>query len=152
MKFDIIPFKQCGPLIWTMSSTEVSGALGAPEHVSKNCAGHRVEFRFQRTASFIFDKLTGMLVEVSCSGSPSDLVLDAEDLVAGDSELIVQSLCKKDAGALQGYGSIVFPVLGIALTGYVPEDLEIRSASAFAPGRWDAMSKMMKPFRAGQHQ
>jgi len=38
---------------------------------------------------------------------------------------------------MTGFGSVVFPKLGIALTGYLPNDEQIKAVSAFAEGRWD---------------
>ena len=76
------------------------------------------------------------------------MVFGTLDLNDGDPEDVVHALLSIGHQAVQGYGSIVFPALGIALTGYVPEDREIKAASAFASGRWDAMIKLMKPFRA----
>lgn len=147
MKFDVQPFKQCGPLSWGMSPFDVAQHLGLPEKSMRNRAGHRIEFRFGQTASFIFDKSADQLVEVTCSRLPSTLCLGPLDLVAGDSEAVAGALVQLDRGALQGFGSIVFPALGVSLTGYVPEDKEIRAASAFAPGRWEAVVGQMKPFR-----
>ena len=63
-----------------------------------------------------------------------------------ESDRVVRELLQRDE-AWQGYGSLVFPKLGAALTGYVPEDQGIRAASVFAAGRWDDAMSGMKRFR-----
>lgn len=138
VKFLIQPYTRCGPLEWTMTPAEVERELGPAERSLRNRTGHRVEFRFSQSASFIFDKASGRLVEVACSRPPSSLVLGDVDLNADNSESVARALALLDGQPRSRFGSIVFPALGVALTGYVPEDREIRAASAFAPGRWGA--------------
>lgn len=147
VKFLTVPYTQCGPLDWTMTPADVERELGPAERSLRNRMGNRVEFRFGQSASFIFDKTSGQLVEVACSQAPSSLVLGDVDLNDDDSEAVAAALVRLDGRARSRYGSIVFPALGVALTGYVPEDREVRAASAFAPGRWDAAFAEMTPFR-----
>lgn len=147
MKFLVQPYTQCGPLDWTMTPADVERELGPAERSLRNRMGNRVEFRFDQSASFIFDKASGRLVEVACSRPPSSLMLGEVDLNDDNSEAVARALVLLDGQARSRYGSVVFPALGVALTGYVPEDREIRAASAFAPGRWDAALAAMSPFR-----
>lgn len=147
MKFQILPLEQCGPLDWTMTPSDVETLLGPPERSMCNRMGNRIEYRFGQSASFIFDKSSGRLVEVACSRPPSSLLLGEIDLGGDDSEAVASALVRLDGQARSRYGAVVFPALGVALTGYVPEDREIRAASAFAPGRWDLSLPEMVPFR-----
>lgn len=112
MKFEILPFDKCSPLDWNMLPADVERLIGAPEHATKNWAGHRIEFRFNRGASFIFDKLSGKLVEVSCSGESASLVFEALDLNGADPEDVVRALLSTQHQAVQGYGSIAVSYAG----------------------------------------
>ena len=89
------------------------------------------------------------MVEVICSEGEFELIYNSWSLSGKDSEKIVRNFFSIDQEAFYGYGTIVVPKLGSSLTGYIPEDSEIRSASAFAPGRWDKMLSSMKPLKTG---
>lgn len=148
MDFSITPFQQCGPFNWQMSPDEANAILGTPERTSRNGAGHLVQFRNNRCFTLVFDGTKKSLIEITNSQSDPGLVLGAVRINDLNSENVIRRLLELDEFALQGFGSIVFPRLGVSLTGYAPEDPEIRAASVFASGRWDDAARDMKPFRA----
>ena len=66
------------------------------------------------------------------------------DLVEPEAVAVLSSLYEHDTTAVEGLGSQVFPLLGISLTGYSPEEGEIKAVTAFAAGRWDVSIKSME--------
>lgn len=148
MKYIYIPPDRFGPLKWGMKIAAVDDILGPPEKISKSRAGNIRQIRNNQAGAFIFDRTDGQLIEVASLSGKAEIEFDGIELVGGDSENVVKRLLVIDTTAFQGHGSIVYPRLGISLTGYIPEDLEIRAASAFAPGLWDEMLTSMKPFRS----
>jgi len=60
---------------------------------------------------------------------------------------VISALINIDKGAVMGYDSIIFQEIGVALTGFMPEDLEIRAAGAFSVGRWDSLIPTMTPLK-----
>ena len=145
MQFEIVPYTSVGPLLWSMLSTQVASLVGAASRVSSNRAGNLVEFRDDATLSCIYDKVTKGLVEVSFSERKGVAFFGELDLVASSNLKIIRALRERDASAMVGFGSVVFPKLGIALTGYLPNDEQIKAVSAFAEGRWNGVLAKMQP-------
>ena len=89
--------------------------------------------------------MTIRLVEVTFSSQKDTLFFGATDLIGSSSLEVVRTLFLRDSGAITGFDSIVYPQLGIALTGHLPTNEAIKSASAFARERWDIASLGMSP-------
>jgi len=148
VNYMITPLISCGPLEWGMTSDEVTKIIGPPERTRRNNLKDTVQVRYGGSASFIFDGISGGLVEVTGSKSPTEFQIGSIKLISGENQETVKQLLALDRRAFEGYGSLIFPDLGIMLTGYSPEDNDIRAAGVFAPGRCDDILDSMKPFRA----
>lgn len=147
MIFEILPYRSIGVLNWTMHPDDVDVAIGQPSRISKNRQGNITQYREQFSQACIFDKQSRLLVEVTFSERRELVFLGKLDLIASSSVEIVSALYKLDPTALEGFGAIVFPSLGVSLTGYRPNDEQITAVSAFSRGRWDAVIVNMKPLR-----
>jgi len=145
MKFEIQPYVSIGPLKWGMSNQEVGLLLGPAIKVTKNRMGSIIEFRNQYTQSFIYDSNLN-LIEVTFSKTLEICCSRGIDLLETPSDKVISALINIDKGAVMGYDSIIFQEIGVALTGFMPEDLEIRAAGAFSVGRWDSLIPTMTPF------
>ena len=145
MRFEITPFVNAGPLSWGMRNDEVAAAIGAPDSHRRVRSGTYFEYWDKLSLTCSYDESSRELVEVGFSKLPDLVTYQAKDLIAEDHLIILRVL--SDGGrnaAWQGLGSIVFPSLGISLTGYFPEDPEIQAVTAFARGRWDRVLSSMK--------
>ncbi len=147
MEYLIDPYVGVGPLTWDMGAQEVSQFLGVPSRHSRNRVGNHVEFRGDLMMSCIYDKSTGLLIEAGFSKTQRLVFFDGMDLMAPDASVVLRFLYQHDSTALEGFGSQVFPLLGISLTGYRPEEAEVRTVTAFARGRWDVQLPSMERLR-----
>ena len=145
MRYEIYSYSSVGPLTWGMTASEVAAAIGAPSRTSRNRYKNVVEFRDDFSQTCIYDAVTIRLVEVTFSSQKDTLFFGATDLIGSSSLEVVRTLFLRDSGAITGFDSIVYPQLGIALTGHLPNNEAIKSASAFARERWDIASLGMSP-------
>jgi len=148
MIFQITPYQSVGPLDWSMDQAAVERVLGAPDRLSRNRAGNTVEGRKELELTTIFDKDTRLLVEVGFSKLPQTFYFGDLDLIGSNPADVLRSLLAQDPTAVEGFGSQVFPALGISLTGFEPENEDVKAATAFARGRWDEMLPKMNRLMA----
>lgn len=148
MTFVIHPYRSIGVLNWSMQTHDVDAALGPSSRVSKNRQGNSTQYREQFSQACIFDKRSGLLVEVTFSERRELVFLGKLDLIAASNVEAIRTLYQLDPTALKGFGAIVFPELGVSLTGYEPNDEQIKAVSAFSRGRWDTAMRNMKPLRS----
>ena len=144
MNFVVDPYVSVGPLNWDMTPLEVSRILGPPSRSRENRSGNVVQLRVEWMMSCIYDQSTGLLVEIGFSKKEGMVFFDAVDLVGADSDSVLQALHRHDPAAVEDNGSQGFTSLGISLTGYRPEDNEVKAVTAFARGRWDGVVDTMK--------
>jgi hypothetical protein len=144
MRFDIHPFTSVGPLRWGMTVADVAQALGPPTQSSRNSEGDFVELRDHDMVSCTYSAKGMRLVEVGFSRRSDVAFWAGLDLVATPPKALVLQLLKADPTAARGFGSFVFPQLGLSLTGYWPEEPDTKAATAFAPHQWDAAIPLMK--------
>lgn len=145
MQFEIVPYVSVGSLRWGMSSAEVSAIVGPASRTSRNRYKNIVEFREGFSQTCIYDHVTERLVEVTFSELKGTLFFGSLDLIESSNLVVIRSLLRGDASAVAGHDAIVFPNLGIALTGYRPNNEAIKAAGAFAKGRWDIPGLDMQP-------
>lgn len=144
MEFIVEPYQGVGPLDWKMGPEEVAQILGSASRQSKNRAGNLVEFRNDLMLSCIYDKSSKLLVEAGFSKLENVVFFDGMDLLASAAIAVARFLEQHDSTARQGFGSQVFPLLGISLTGFVPEEAEVKAVTAFARGRWEGPLQSME--------
>lgn len=142
MRFDIVSYVSVGPLRWGMSPADVAKVIGAPTKSSKNNEGDLIEVREDDMMSCTYS--SKKLVEIGFSRVADVAVFEGLDLNSVPAKKVVSELIRRDPKAVRGFGSFVFPALGISLTGYLPEEPDNKAATAFAPGRWDDVIPMMK--------
>lgn len=147
MKFEIVPYVSVGPLTWGLQLDTVASIIGKADHSSRNRAGNTVEFREVFSQSCIYEKNTLSLIEVTFSQRKENMFFSGIDLIGSSNLDVVRQLHHLDKSAMTGFGSIVFPALGIALTGYLPNEEEINAVGAFAYGRWDRAMVGMEPLK-----
>lgn len=146
MHFEIKPYISIGPLIWTMKPNDVELILGPASRSSKNRFGNIVELREKLGQTCIYDGRSNNLIEVTFS-EPNIIFFEDVDLLGAESKSIIHHLYSFDAIPLSGFGSVIFPNIGIALTGYDSENSDIRAAGAFSRGRWDSVMPKMKKMK-----
>jgi len=127
-----------------MSPREVAFAIGVPTQASKNSNGDLVELREADMISCTYILPQKKLVEVGFSRIGGIAIFDSIDLNAEPAKRVLTELIRRDPNAVRGFDTFVFPALGLSLTGYYPELLDTKAATAFAPGQWDELIPLMK--------
>ena len=146
MRFEITPYVSVGPLRWDMQQGDVDAQLGIASRTARNRMGHATQYRDELSQTCIFDKSSKNLIEVSFSEKRGLVFVGELDQIAASNKDVIDTLLRMDRNVKIGFASIVFLDLGIALSGYQPNDEEIKAVSIFTRGRWDNISQNMTPY------
>lgn len=148
MKLDIIPYHRVGPLQFGMSCQEVRQALGNIDRIIKGADGitELHNFKLDVLAQVLTD--SDRLIEVGFGHHAKNVSFGAVEFFKQSPSDVLAALCRIDSTAVAGYGSILFPTLGLSLTGFLGgDDDDSRAMSVFETGRCDDLVPIMKPFR-----
>jgi hypothetical protein len=69
------------------------------------------------------------------------------NLLGGEPRAILHRLCNDNPDPREAAGTLVFPELGISLTGFHGDHGAGLAVTAFAPGTWDEALKRSTPFK-----
>jgi hypothetical protein len=146
LELEIHPLRGVGPLRFGMQLSEVAAAIGDPEQVSKNHLGQRVEFRGPLTLGYSTDGPAATLAHIGIA--PAAVVPKLGDirLFEQPDSTVIHGLLALEPKAGTYLGFLVFPALGIALTGFHDADESQRAVTLFAPGAWDKRLSKLAPF------
>jgi hypothetical protein len=87
------------------------------------------------------------LVEIGFAKEADDVTYRGMNLFAGERRAVISKLCSDDPDPKEVVGTLVFPKLGISLTGFHTGHEDSLAVTAFAPGKWDAQLAGSKPFK-----
>lgn len=146
MNFDIDIYRSVGPLTFGMGQHEVTAVLGVIDQtvLADDAIVELYCTRFDLLAQVRSD--TDQLCEVGFGHRATNVSLGAIYFFEQSAQQVIAELCKLDSTAKTGFGSIVFPLLGISLTGFLKGGDDARTMTAFAKGHWDSMLPEMKSF------
>jgi hypothetical protein len=137
MPYEIESYVGAGVLRFGMSPAQVHELLGTP--------------RFARSDPGRLREMYDMSPALTFTGTVQELKLVeigfAKDAVAGERRAVIRTLCVDDPAPKEVVGTLVFPKLGISLTGFHTGREEGLAVTAFAPGRWDAQLAGSKSFK-----
>lgn len=141
MIFDVRPYEGVGPLVLGMSPEDARTVVGAPLR-SAIKEGERVETYRDFTLAYSGDN---RLIEASFS-APTDVRFEGVNLFATPD--VLATLVAADGAPLEGFGSIVFPALGLVVVDFDSDQESDRTVQVFERGRWDSIAHL-KPYEAG---
>lgn len=141
MIFEVRPCKGVGPLVLGMSLEDARADLGNPLR-SAIKEGERVETYRDFTLAYSADN---RLVEASFS-APADVRFQDANLFTTPDALA--RLVAADGAPLEGFGSIVFPALGLVVVDFDSDQESDRAVQVFERGRWDSMTHL-RSYEAG---
>lgn len=144
MEHEIHPLQGAGALRFGMGAGEVAALMGEAEQVSANHLGQRVEFRGPVTLGYA-DAAGTSLNHIGFGAKAAGVRLGDIHVFEQDDRAVVRALLRLDATAGTYLGFLVFPQLGIALTGLHDNDAGQRALTLFPRGAWDKRIAKLVP-------
>jgi hypothetical protein len=89
------------------------------------------------------------LTEIGFAKTATDVIYRGTNLFGSTRAAVVSILCSEDPEPRAISGTLVFPKLGITLTGFHSGPEESVAVTAFAPGIWDAKLIGAELFKVG---
>lgn len=143
---EIRPLVGANALSFGMSAAEVEQLAGPPDSSSINHLGQLVEFRSFMNIGYSQDA-SRRLVHFGFGRQMEGVRLGTNHLFIMDPFDALRGLRDMGAHPLAYLGFIVFPELGLALTGFHDGDVSQKAISLFEYGAWDSRIPKMTPFR-----
>lgn len=138
--YQFIPGVGALPVTFEMSPGEVEAAIGPPDAVGTNYLGEREEDRGPTKVHYSLGDTKvaeiGFLPQVHVAFEGVDLFRRPDPI-----QLLAQR-----ADPFECLGVIVFPKLGISLSGFHDRDESQKAITVFRPGRWDEFRDHMVPW------
>lgn len=140
MPYEILPYVGVGALRFGMTSPQIRQILGAPRFSRRDA--HRLrEMYGVGGPALTFRAAAGSeeaeLAEIGFTKAATDIVYRGTNLFAGKRPAVIGMLCNEEPEPREVSGTLVFPRLGITLTGFHSGPEENMAVTAFAPGVWD---------------
>jgi len=146
MEFRIQPCKEVGPLRFGMGKLDTERALGHIDREIYAQDGIVELYNFPFDVIAQVKKSSDELIEVGFGHRAVGVILNNIRFFEQSAQDVLLELYKIDSHAFIGHGAIVFPNLGVSLTGFQAEDDSSKKITAFAKGVWDDIIPSMKPF------
>ena len=147
MAYEIKSYWGAGTLVFGMSPDEVHELLGKPRFSRSDPGRLREIYRGCPALTFVGGDGELKLVEIGFAKAAGEVIYRGANLFAGEHMAVVQRLCGEDPAPREVVGTLVFPKLGISLTGFHAGPKESLAVTAFAPGRLDAQLARSKPYK-----
>lgn len=130
-------------LVFGLSAREVLTLLGPPKAARKTARGEISETRGpdQPRVTLASDRL----VELSYMAAAGALVLDDEDLFAGEGLLHLRRMQANYGPLFTHVGFVVCLEAGIAVTGFQDGNLSQKTVTVFERGRWNRFAGHLAP-------
>jgi hypothetical protein len=138
MHYEIESHTGVGALRFGMSPTQVHEILGVPRF-ARSDPGHLREM-YGRNPALTFTGTDNdlKLIEIGFVKPGDGVTFRGANLFDGECDAIINWLCCDDPDPKYVAGTLVFPKLGISLTGFHAGHRAGLGLTAFAPGTWDA--------------
>jgi hypothetical protein len=140
MPYEILPYVGVGALRFGMTPPQVRQILGAPRFSRRDA--HRLREMYGLGGpALTFRAVEGSeeaeLAEIGFAKAATDVVYRGTNLFAGKRPAVISMLCSEDPEPRDVTGTLVFPRLGITLTGFHSGPEQSMAVTAFARGIWD---------------
>jgi hypothetical protein len=133
--YEIFPLIGVSMVKFGMLPAEVELAWGKPGRVSKNFSGDRTEIR--DGCVITYDSKENNVAEIGFPSSYKKLTLGGVKIFQDSYQDTIVELHRLAKDRFEGDGFIVFPKLGISLSGFHGSDASLLTVTAFKAGWWD---------------
>jgi hypothetical protein len=147
MPYEIESYVGAGALRFGMSPAQVHDILGNPRFTGSDPDRLREMYGMSPALTFTGTDKELKLVEIGFAKEAEDVTYRGANLFTGERRATIRKLCDDDRDPREVVGTLVFPNLGISLTGFHTEHEGSLAVTAFAPGTWDAQLARSKPFK-----
>jgi hypothetical protein len=141
MQLSIQPKLGLGDIRLGMSETDVTAILGLPE--SEGTVEGDLEVYYGNDINVCFRD--GKAIRIGATRRAKGILCDELDIFDASPLLVLQRLEKQAGKAFECYGFIVFPALGIALTGFHDSDIDDKAITVSIDGSWDDLEEQFVP-------
>ncbi len=138
--FEIIPGEGLGPLRFGMGPIEIERILGNKEDQSEYDDVVELYFSNYMNLSFRNDKL----FQIGATRRSSGIAYKGMDIFSADPMAVLRALEMDAGGAFESYGFIVFPKMGLSLTGFHDDDLDNKAMALSVLEEWQSSSDTLK--------
>lgn len=139
MNLKLEPYVGVGPLRFGMSENDVLLSLGKPTKEGPNRRGELTYL--YSTFNLVFAKDEGVVEIAFYPGAQ----LEIDNISMFQDASALEKLIAVDSQVKEYVGILLFPSLGVTLSGFHNEDSE--TVTAFAKGRLDHLVHKFKPFK-----
>lgn len=145
-EFPIESFTGVGPLRFGMKRKDAHLLLGVPD-ISKRSrfAPELTDFWRSNGLQLVFELTKDELVEISLNPNLPRVTFGNFLLFTDSDDEIFKKLCALDGDPRIVAGVIVLLRLGISMSGFLLENDNSKSVTAFAQSRWDPSDRTLKP-------
>ena len=144
MKLEIAPYVGVGPMHFGMDPDHVEAVAGSPFR-SKPAAGIRYVYDFGGTLLFEQSAMGLRLVEMGFRRQCLDLIYRDMNIFRSKREAVLRRILDEDKGVVEIVGFLIFPTVGMTLTGFHSGPEEDLALTVFARGRWDRQIASARP-------
>lgn len=135
--YTITSYVGVGPLRFGMRRAEVHNLLGAPPRTRKSrFSSESRDFWFDNGLQLTFSE-PGDLVEIGLYPNLANVEFNGIRLFEESGVAVMKALRGLDSSPLEKVGVTIFLQLGLSVTGFLHDDGNEKSVTAFAKGRWD---------------
>jgi hypothetical protein len=142
----ITPYVGVDSLEFGMKRPDTHKILGAPQHTRKSRFSKEVtDYWNDNGLQLTFSETEGELLEISLYPNLPSVELSGFKLFEEPGRQIYKNLCGLDGDPRETVGITILFKYGLAMTGFLNEDADQKSVTAFEAGRWDKKDPKLKP-------
>ena len=145
MKLEIAPYVGIGPMHFGMDPDHLEAVAGSPCRSKRTAAGIRYGYDFGGTLLFEQSAMGLRLVEMGFHRHCLDLIYRDMNIFRSKREAVLQRFLDEDKGVVEIVGFLIFPTIGMTLTGFHSGPEEDLALTVFARGRWDRRIASARP-------
>lgn len=144
----ITPYVGVDSLKFGMKRADVYTILGTPQHTKKSRFSNELtDYWSDNGLQLTFSGIDGHLLEISLYPNLPNVELKEIKLFEEPGRQAYEKLCDSDGDPRETVGVTIFFKYGLATTGFLNEDDDQKSVTAFAAGRWDKNDPNLKPIK-----
>lgn len=141
MKLEILPSKGLGKLNFGMTKAEVRTILG--QEKDRSLIEDMEELYFDNYLNLAFRD--NLLFQIGAVRHSEGITYKNIDIFESDPISVLRKMETDAGGAFEMYGFIVYPGLGISLTGFHDEDYEQKAVTVAVLEEWESVRTELRP-------
>lgn len=141
MTLEICPDQGLGDLKFGMTVGEVRSVLG--QELDRSVRDEITEIYFENYLNLAFRN--DALYRIGATRYSSGITYKNTDIFAAEPLSVLKAMEAEAGGAFEMYGFIVFPKLGLSVTGFDDDDVENKAMTISVPEEWQSLRDELTP-------